>query len=113
MAFGIVTMHLLSQAQGDQITFEHFGQDDGLSAPVTRIAQDSLGFLWLGTTDGLNRFDGKKFVVYRNNAEDPHSLPNNIINDLRVDSLGRMWIATNGGLCYYHFAEACACWITI
>ncbi len=92
-------------AQQENIRFEHFTQDHGLSAPVTKIAQDHFGFLWLGTTDGLNRFDGKNFIVYRNIAGDTHSLVNNIINDLNVDSQGRVWVATNGGLCYYHFSD--------
>lgn len=93
------------RAQSHKMTFEHFDHDDGLSAPVTRIVQDSIGFLWLGTTDGLNRFDGENFVVFRNIAGDSTSLPNNIINDLSVDPHGRVWAATNGGLCYYDFAD--------
>ncbi len=72
---------------------------------MTKIVQDSLGFLWLGTTDGLNRFDGQNFVVYRNIAGDSTSLPNNIINDLCVDAKDRVWVATNGGLCYYTFSD--------
>ena len=92
-------------AQHDNISFEHFTNDNGLSAPVTEIIQDHLGFLWLGTTDGLNRFDGKNFVVYRNIQGDTTSLANNIINDLCVDSKDRIWLATNGGLCYYNFSD--------
>ena len=105
----IASLHGLSNtnylfAQPGQVRFEHFTQEDGLSAPVTRIIQDHIGFLWLGTTDGINRFDGKNFVVYRNIPGDTNSLPNNIINDLSVDNAGRVWIATIGGLCYYDFS---------
>ncbi len=76
-----------------------------MSSPVTLIAQDHYGFLWLGTTDGLNRFDGRNFVVYRNIPGDTTSLTNNIINSLCIDNLGRVWVATNGGLCYYSFSD--------
>ena len=83
-------------AQHQNLTFEHFTNDNGLSAPVTHITQDHYGFLWLGTTDGLNRFDGRNFIVYRNIPGDTTSLTNNIINDFCVDSSGRVWVATNG-----------------
>jgi len=76
-----------------------------LSSPVTIIGQDHYGFLWLGTTDGLNRFDGRNFIIYRNIPGDTNSLPNNIINNLCIDSIGRIWVATNGGLCYYNFSD--------
>jgi len=92
-------------AQHENISFEHFTNDNGLSAPVTNITQDYYGFLWLGTTDGLNRFDGRNLIVYRNIPGDTSSLANNIINSLCVDSTGRVWIATNGGLCYYNFSD--------
>ncbi|MEO7926771.1 MAG: two-component regulator propeller domain-containing protein, partial [Saprospiraceae bacterium] len=92
-------------AQHENISFEHFTNDNGLSSPVTIIAQDHYGFLWLGTTDGLNRFDGRNFIVYRNIPGDTTSLTNNIINAICIDSSGRVWVATNGGLCYYNFSN--------
>jgi ligand-binding sensor domain-containing protein len=61
--------------------------------------------MWLGTSDGLNRFDGRNFVVYRNIAGDSTSLANNIINALCLDQLGHVWAATNGGICYYDFED--------
>jgi len=92
-------------ARQEHIAFEHFGYGQGLSAPVTNILQDHLGFLWLGTTDGLNRFDGTTFTTYRNIPGDTASLPNNIINNLSLDKKGRIWCATNRGLCYYDFTD--------
>ncbi|HJW29642.1 MAG TPA: two-component regulator propeller domain-containing protein, partial [Saprospiraceae bacterium] len=98
-------MSTLVSSQRATISFEHFTSNEGLSAPVNQITQDQYGFIWLGTTDGLNRFDGRNFVVYRNVPGDTTSLPNNIINALCVDRIGHVWIATNGGLCYYDFED--------
>jgi ligand-binding sensor domain-containing protein len=92
-------------AQHANITFEHYTTEQGLSAPVTIITQDKYGFLWFGTTDGLNRFDGTKFIIYRNMPGDSTTIPSNIINALHVDQKGRVWAATNGGLCYYDFSD--------
>lgn len=94
-----------TSAQHANLLFEHFTMEQGLSAPVTHIAQDKFGFIWLGTTDGLNRFDGNNFIVYRNIPGDSTSLPSNIINGLHVDAKGRIWVATNGGICYYDVTD--------
>lgn len=92
-------------SQRPTISFEHYTNEEGLSAPVTKIIQDPYGFMWLGTTDGLNRFDGRNFIVYRNIAGDTTSLTNNIINALCTDQAGHVWVATNGGVCYYDFED--------
>ena len=56
--------------------FERLSSDDGLSQnTVTAILQDRTGFLWLGTQDGLNRHDGYRFAVYKNDPADPATLP--------------------------------------
>ncbi|HEX5624789.1 MAG TPA: two-component regulator propeller domain-containing protein, partial [Saprospiraceae bacterium] len=93
----------MAYAQQLLLPFEHFTEADGLPAPVREIIQDANGFMWLGTTDGLVRYDGRNFKVFRNKLGDTSSLPNNIINDLWVDALNRVWIATNGGLCYFSY----------
>jgi hypothetical protein len=51
-----------AHAQLENIAFEHFTHEDGLSAPVTKIVQDNFDFILLGTMDGLNRFDGRNFA---------------------------------------------------
>lgn len=84
--------------------FQHYGLDEGLSQQTIRcISKTSDGFLWLGTQDGLNRFDGKNFKVYQHNENDPRSLSGNFINRLVESEDGTLWIATGGkGVCYYH-----------
>lgn len=105
VVFSCILMLASVQAQHANITFEHYTTEHGLSAPVTIVTQDRHGFLWFGTTDGLNRFDGTNFVVYRNMPGDSTMIPSNIINALHVDHKGRVWAATNGGLCYYDFGD--------
>ncbi|HEY3385290.1 MAG TPA: two-component regulator propeller domain-containing protein [Saprospiraceae bacterium] len=95
----------LAVSQPLNVSFEHFNYEEGISTPVVKIAQDSFGFIWLGTMDGIKRFDGGHFVHYRSNPQDSATLCNNIINDLCVDPGNRIWAATNGGLCYFDFAD--------
>ena len=64
------------------------------------MIQDDQGFLWIGTTDGLNRFDGVNFVVYRKQWNDSASLPSNVVNALVEDTAKRIWIGTDEGLCW-------------
>jgi ligand-binding sensor domain-containing protein len=81
-----------------QKLFYHLTQDDGLSnANVNCILQDRNGFMWFGTNDGLNKFDGYEFTVYRNSPKDPHSISSNHITCLHEDLNGRIWIGTKGG----------------
>ncbi len=73
--------------------------EQGLSsALVMGIVQDPQGFMWFGTQDGLDKYDGYDFTVYKNNPDDPHSLSNNFILALYVDRSGVLWIGTWGGL---------------
>ena len=71
----------------------------GLSHPiVTCIFQDSIGFLWFGTRDGLNRYDGYTFTVYKSDPEDPHSLSNDNVLSMYEARSGILWIGTENGL---------------
>jgi len=85
-------------SQKKQLTFKHLGIDDGLSQnSVTCLLQDKTGFVWIGTHDGLNRYDGHNFVHYRNKRSDRNSISNNYITDIYEDHNGILWIATFGG----------------
>ncbi len=81
-----------------QTTFRHLTTSDGLSHnTVLDLLQDHKGFLWLGTTDGLNRYDGERFQVFRRAARDPQSLSSNEIKCLLEDRQHRLWVGTNSG----------------
>jgi len=79
--------------------FEHLSTEHGLSQKtVQSIIQDHNGFLWLGTQEGLNRYDGKKLKVFRHLNNDKTSLSNDYIRDIISDKSGGLWIATQAGL---------------
>jgi signal transduction histidine kinase/ligand-binding sensor domain-containing protein/DNA-binding response OmpR family regulator len=96
----IITDDIYSQSS----KFIKYSTTMGLSSTDQRcIVQDKEGFIWIGTEDGLNRFDGHTFKVYRKNPGDSTSLQSNIINCLYVDSKGVLWIGTYaGGLSRYN-----------
>ncbi len=78
--------------------FNHLGVQNGLSQSVINcILEDKNGFMWFGTQEGLNRYDGYDFSVFKRNPEDSNSLSNNFIYALRQDKKGIIWIGTNGG----------------
>lgn len=82
--------------------YRYFDVNNGLSSSnITSITQDREGFLWVATEDGLNRFDGNSFVVYRNIPNDSTSLINNHVMKIYEDNRGRFWVATLMGLCLY------------
>jgi ligand-binding sensor domain-containing protein/signal transduction histidine kinase len=88
-----------SHADVKNLKFTHLTTNDGLSQGyVTAILQDRRGFMWFATRDGLNRYDGNAFVVFKNNPNDPGSLSSNFIQDLQEDDQGYLWIATNAGV---------------
>ncbi|MDQ2820627.1 MAG: ATP-binding protein [Pseudomonadota bacterium] len=91
-----------ASAPARTLRFEHLNVDTGLAQESTlAIVQDNDGFMWLGTQNGLSRFDGYKVIVYRNVLGDARTLVNNWISALHVDRKGRLWIGTEGGLDRY------------
>jgi PAS domain S-box-containing protein len=87
----------------DDVRFLRYGVEDGLSQLTVRaLAQDRTGFVWLGTQDGLNRFDGHNFRVFRHDASDARSLVDNHVVALAANRDGSVWVGTqSGGLSHY------------
>lgn len=85
------------------VRFHNYNLAQGLpQASIVAMAQDRAGFVWVGTQDGLARFDGYEFLTFRHNRDDPDSLSNNFVNCLAADPRGGLWIGTQvGGLDYY------------
>ncbi|MEZ5458320.1 MAG: two-component regulator propeller domain-containing protein [Steroidobacteraceae bacterium] len=88
----------LAQVPAEQMHFARLGADEGLSqGSITAIQQDASGFIWVGTEDGLNRFDGHDFLHVVRDRRNPSSLPNNWISAIARDAAGRLFIGTDGG----------------
>jgi signal transduction histidine kinase/ligand-binding sensor domain-containing protein/CheY-like chemotaxis protein len=84
--------------QGQNLKFNHLDINQGLSQNnVLCILQDSRGFMWFGTRDGLNKYNGYDIIVYRNDPNDHNSISNNFISDILEDPKGFIWVATRGG----------------
>ena len=90
------------------LTFENFTVKDGLSENVIySLYQDKKGFLWIGTSNGLNRYDGNNFQTFFNENGNKNSLSGNVIVDIFEDETGIFWIATrDGGLTRYDPSQA-------
>jgi signal transduction histidine kinase/ligand-binding sensor domain-containing protein/ActR/RegA family two-component response regulator len=88
----------LAYPQTAHLSFEHLGTAQGLSqSNVICSLQDSRGFMWFGTREGLNKYNGYNFTVYKNEIGDNRSLSNNLIMDMVEDVRGDLWIGTWGG----------------
>src|SRR5688572_13402578 len=82
----------------ERVAFRHLTIANGLSQnAVSAIVQDRRGFTWFGTKDGLNRYDGYQFVVFRHDPFDSTSISDSEITALLEDSRGRLWVGTRGG----------------
>lgn len=82
--------------------FEHFQVEQGMSNNTAScVIQDQKGFIWIGTKDGLNRFDGYNFKIFRNEKNDPTSLGNNSVWKLFESSNGTIWVGTEHGVFAY------------
>lgn len=82
--------------------FESLGKNHSQQFIASSIAEDSDGFIWIGTQGGLLRWDGYRYRQYQPEPKDPNSLPDNFIQVLHVDQNGQLWIGTNsGGLVRY------------
>ena len=85
-------------ARQPSLSFDHVTTEQGLSQnSVNCIFQDRAGFLWIGTQDGLHKYDGYGFTVYRHNPDAPNSLSNNLVHTIYEDRAGALWVGTYGG----------------
>jgi len=88
----------ITQPPGAHIGFGHLGLESGLSqSSILAITQDSQGFMWFGTEDGLNRFDGEKFKIFRPIEGDASSISDVWISALSLDVNGALWVGTRQG----------------
>ena len=93
LAFFIIPFFALTQNR--LLKFEHLATDEGLSqSTVLCMLHDSRGYMWFGTMDGLNKYDGYKFEVFRNDPGNKSSISNNTINEIIEAENGDLWIAT-------------------
>ena len=89
----------LRLADQRHVIFDRLGTEDGLSqAAVTSVVQGQSGFMWIGTQEGLNRFDGYTFKTFYHMDDNDRSLSHDTVWDLLVDSKGNLWIGTDSGL---------------
>ena len=90
---------IFSFSQAPKLKFKHITNEQGLSnTTVESIFQDSRGFMWFGTRDGLNRYDGYQVTIYRYDSKDSNSISDNFIQYIYEDSHKDLWIGTSNGL---------------
>lgn len=88
-----------SKVVAQRFTFKKYMVDQGLSENTVQvIMQDNHGFMWFGTKDGLNRFDGHQYRIFKNNPQDDNSIGNNFIRALYQDNNGIIWVGTDSKL---------------
>ena len=98
----LVTLSLLNGAK----TFERLTARDGLSDDIVRsISDDKNGFIWIGTDEGLNRFDGYEPIIYRSNPFDTTALSGNRVFGLFKDQDGRIWASTDKSIDLYQYGK--------
>ncbi|NQU54842.1 MAG: response regulator [Bacteroidetes bacterium] len=102
--FFILFLSSIVSSQNNNLRTKYFTLEDGLSQVSTNdLLLDNLGFVWIATQDGLNRFDGKVFKHYKHNESDSTTISGNLINKLLEDHKGNIWVGTIGnGLNYYN-----------
>lgn len=95
-----------SSAQNNSPTVKYIGVENGLSNNIVNsLYLDRFGFMWMGTYDGLNRYDGYNFKVFRNNWGIENSLINNHITALNGDN-NKVWVGTQKGVSYYNYSDS-------
>ena len=99
---GIVCLVWACTGVRGQVSFTHIGLEDGLSqSTVLSITQDVQGNMWFATFNGVNRFDGYDFTVYRHETGNAGSIGDNMVYAVKADDKGGVWVGTNNWLSYY------------
>ena len=99
---GIVCLVWACTGVRGQVSFTHIGLEDGLSqSTVLSITQDVQGNMWFATFNGVNRFDGYDFTVYRHETGNAGSIGDNMVYAVKADGKGGVWVGTNNWLSYY------------
>ncbi|MBL8152129.1 MAG: histidine kinase, partial [Blastocatellia bacterium] len=101
----VLLFPLINATAQNIIQFEHLSIEQGLSqSTVTSIVEDHLGFIWFGTEEGLNKYDGYGFTVYKPKLQNRDSLLGKNITSLLHDSTKTLWVGTrNGGISKYDY----------
>jgi len=107
----------LCHGQVQNFRFRHLTTNDGLSqSHISAILKDKRGFMWFGSEDGLNKYDGYKFTHYKHDPGDSTSIVDSYIQDILEDHAGNLWIAASNGLdrfdrdknCFVHYRDKAA-----
>ena len=99
--FGFILASVLSSTAQYHFSFSHFTSDNGLSQnSITAMMKDRKGYLWFGTRDGLNKFDGINFTLYNSTPDNKLSVLSNRILEIKEDSWGYIWIRTYDEIVY-------------
>lgn len=100
----LLAMCFMASGQAGPLHFRHLTIDQGLSINnVNATFQDSRGFIWICTEDGLNRYDGYNFRVYKHDPANPSSISSSHVRSITEDSNGNLWIITDYGLNMYNW----------
>jgi len=98
LIFTFLFLKSTSFAQQQNFKFEHITTEQGLTSnSISVILQDKQGFLWIGTRNGLNKYNGYDITIYRYDPENPNSLRDNVIESIYEDRFGIIWLGTQNG----------------
>lgn len=104
--FGFILISANLCLAQENIRFERISVNEGLTqSDVKSMVQDNFGFLWIGTRDGLNKYDGAEFRRYVREENDSTTLYFNQILDIQVDLSGNIWIGSTGGISIYNYQK--------
>jgi signal transduction histidine kinase/ligand-binding sensor domain-containing protein len=97
-----ISLYFAVLAQSEHMRFQSFQTRDGLAGSrITGIYLDNIGYLWIGTNDGLNKYDGNSFTTYRHNQSNSITLGDNYIKAIFEDNQKNLWICTHTDIAHY------------